>query len=73
MFYTEHNPPHFHAQYGKYKCCIDIRTLTLIQGELPPRALGLVIEWATQHTQELLDNWESIEIQKPLKKIKPLQ
>jgi hypothetical protein len=27
MFYGEHNPPHFHAQYGEHHCCIDIRTL----------------------------------------------
>jgi len=44
MFYDEHNPPHFHAQYGEHKCCIDIRTLGVIEGYLPPRVLGLVVE-----------------------------
>ena len=73
MFWTEHNPPHFHAKYGKYECSIDIKTLTLIEGSLPPRALGLVIEWATQHRDELTENWKLVETQKPLKKIKPLQ
>ncbi|MCL1909523.1 MAG: DUF4160 domain-containing protein [Kiritimatiellaeota bacterium] len=73
MFYDEHNPPHFHAQYGEYKCCIDIRTLTVMQGGLPPRALGLVIEWAVLHARELTDNWNLLEQYKPLNKIKPLQ
>jgi len=73
MFWTEHNPPHFHAKYGKHECSINIQTLTLIEGSLPPRAFGLVIEWAAQHTQELLENWKLVELQKPLNKIKPLQ
>jgi len=73
MFYDEHNPPHFHARYGEYACCIDIHTLAVIQGGLPPRALGLVIEWAILHQNELLDNWHRIERQEPLDKISPLQ
>jgi len=73
MFYDEHNPPHFHAQYGEYNCCIDIQTLSVIEGHLPARALGLVIEWAILHKNELLNNWHHIEQQKPLNKITPLQ
>ena len=73
MFYDEHNPPHFHAQYGEYNCCIDINTLSVVEGFLPARALGLVVEWAILHKEELLDNWCSIEQQNPLKKIAPLQ
>jgi len=73
MFYDEHNPPHFHARYGEHVCCIDIHTLAVIQGGLPPRALGLVVEWAILHQSELLDNWSRIERQEPLGKITPLQ
>ena len=29
----EHNPPHFHAQYGEHEGIFDIRTLELIDGE----------------------------------------
>ena len=29
----------------------------LLEGELLPRALGLVVEWAALHRQELLDDW----------------
>jgi hypothetical protein len=73
MFYDEHNPPHFHAQYGEFKCCIDIRTLCVIEGYLPARALGLVVEWAIIHQEDLLGNWYNIEQKKPLSKIVPLQ
>lgn len=54
MFYREHNPPHFHAEYGEYEGLIDIKKLELWAGHLPPRVLGLVIEWAALHQDELL-------------------
>ena len=73
MFYDEHNPPHFHAQYAEYKCCVDIRSLSVIEGYLPARVLGLVVEWAILHREELLNNWQNIEMNKPLNSIAPLQ
>ncbi len=39
MFYDEHNPPHFHARYGDYKVSVDIRSLSILEGKLPTRAL----------------------------------
>ena len=73
MFFEDHNPPHFHAQYGELEVLIDINTFAVFAGHLPPRALGLVIEWATQHQDELLNNWEKARAQKSLSKIEPLQ
>ena len=29
MFYSDHNPPHFHAEYGGYKALVDIQTPVL--------------------------------------------
>jgi hypothetical protein len=46
MYYDDHPPPHFHARYGRHIAVIDIDTLAVLRGRLPPRALGLVIEWA---------------------------
>jgi len=37
---------------------IEIATLTVIAGNLAPRALGLVMEWAAKHQEELLADWE---------------
>ena len=73
MFYEDHNPPHFHAIYGEYEVLIDISTLAVFAGNLPPRAIGLVIEWATQHQNELLNNWERARVQDSLSKIEPLK
>jgi len=50
--------PHFHARYGEDEASIDIESLALIAGELPPRARRLVAEWARAHQGELHDNWE---------------
>ena len=73
MFYDEHNPPHFHAQYGEYNCCIDIQSLSVIEGSFPARALGLVVEWAILHKDELMINWHHIEQKESLQKIEPLK
>jgi len=73
MFFDDHNPPHFHAEYGGDLVLIDIRSLSVFAGQLPPRALGLVIEWATLHRQELFADWEKARAQQELQKIAPLE
>jgi hypothetical protein len=73
MYFNDHNPPHFHATYGDKECLISINDLTVLEGKLPARALGMVIEWATQHQNELLENWHLMEAQQPINKIEPLQ
>jgi hypothetical protein len=73
MFFDDHNPPHFHAEYGRDLALIDIRNLSVFSGRLPPRAMGLVIEWATLHQQELLTDWERARAQQELQRIAPLE
>lgn len=73
MFWADHNPPHFHAFYGDEEILIDIRTLTVFSGHMSPRALGLVIEWANLHQQELLADWSLALGQQPLVRINPLK
>jgi len=73
MFFDDHNPPHFHARYGGEKVAIEIATLRILEGQLSPRALGLVIEWAAQHKNELLKNWELAKNNQTLKNIEPLK
>lgn len=72
MFYSDHNPPHFHARYGNQSVVIDINTLRILEGSLPPRALGLVVEWASQHKQALLDDWWLAKNNQPPVRIEPL-
>ena len=72
MFYDDHNPPHFHARYGKETMAIEISSLRVLEGFIPPRALGLVMEWASQHQKELLNDWNLAKENQPPKKIAPL-
>ena len=73
MFYDEHNPPHFHARYGEHRVEIAIDSLSVLVGRLPPRVLGLVIEWAALHRTELLADWELARKHAELKTIAPLE
>ena len=72
MYFNEHNPPHFHAEYNEFKAAILIQTLGVTEGKLPSKVLSLVVEWAQEHQEELLENWNSIEETGKYKKIKPL-
>ena len=72
MYFGDHNPPHFHAEYGDKQVVVNLNTLAIIAGKLPPRAMGLVTEWATLHQQELQELWERAENLQPLGRIDPL-
>jgi hypothetical protein len=72
MYYNDHAPPHFHARYGSNKAKILIDPPSLIGGDLPPRALGMVMEWATLHQDELRENFAAATDGRPTRKIDPL-
>jgi hypothetical protein len=72
MYFADHAPPHFHALYAEFEALIAIQTFEVIRGELPPRAMALVLEWAQQHRKELIRDWElCVQNQMP-EKIRPL-
>ena len=72
MFFNDHPPPHFHARYGEFEATIEIGTLNVMEGHLPPRALNLVKEWAMMHTEELLEDWRLCREKAPPSRIEPL-
>lgn len=72
MHPSDHPPPHFHAQYAEDEALIVIEPLALLKGDLPPRVLGLVLEWGAIHRDELRHNWELAGAHRPLKQIAPL-
>ena len=57
----EHNPPHFHVLYGEYMGAFEIKTLKLLEGDLPEKATALVREWAGKYQEELLQMWSTQE------------
>ena len=73
MYYNDHMPPHFHAEYGEHEAIYEIDTLDVMRGDLPRRAHALVIEWASEHRAELRDDWERARQEKPLEKIEGLE
>jgi len=72
MYFDDHNPPHFHVRYNDFRALISIKDLLLLEGELPPRVLGLVMEWAGSHKKELMDNWNMMQETGKCFKIEPL-
>ena len=61
LFFGDHPPPHFHAVYGEYIGLFNIETLEMIEGDLPSRAIDLVVEWASIHREELKKMWDTQE------------
>lgn len=72
MYYSDHNPPHFHVEYAGRKALIDIESGTVLTGALPNRQLKLVLAWCEIHKDELMQNWELSKDAKPLNRINPL-
>jgi hypothetical protein len=73
MFFNEHSPPHFHAKYAGQRAIIDIQTLKLMEGNLPRRALELVMDWAELHQEELMKDWDLCQSHQDPVEIAPLE
>jgi hypothetical protein len=72
MFYRDHAPPHFHAEYGEFEITVEIESGE-VNGKFPRRALAAVLEWKELHRDELLADWELARAEQPLERISPLE
>jgi len=72
MYFSEHGPPHFHAEYGGGKAAISFDG-RVQRGKLPPRALRLVREWSRVRRSELVRNWALARKGLELVQIPPLE
>ena len=72
MNFADHAPAHFHAWYNEYKVTVSIKD-SVVKGEMPGRALKMILEWLEQHREELMKNWEKAQKGDPLDKIDPLK
>lgn len=72
MYWNDHVPPHFHAEYGDFEAIVAIEALEILKGELPKSARRLVLEWAQAHQDELRVAWESARDSREIPKIEPL-
>ena len=71
--YNDHMPPHFHAYYGEYECCIDIKEIEKIHGDMPNKQLKMLLGWAAIHQEELEENWYLAREKQELFKVEPLK
>lgn len=73
MFYKEHEPAHFHAEYQGQQGKFDLDG-EMIVGNIRSRTVfRLIREWASLHRPELEANWENMKAGRPLERIEPLQ
>lgn len=72
MYYDEHAPPHFHAEYQGAKAVFDFKG-NIVKGDLGSRtATKLVREWVDIHAVDLQEAWNMARQSKNLPKILPL-
>ena len=73
IYWNDHMPPHFHAEYGKHKILVSIEELEVIDGSMPGKQLKMLLGWAAFHQDELRENWELAREQQELFSIDPLR
>jgi hypothetical protein len=73
MYFSDHNPPHFHAIYAGREALIRIEDGSIIGGGLPRTAGRLVEQWRQLHESELVENWRRAQEPATLSPIEPLQ
>ncbi|WP_026451022.1 DUF4160 domain-containing protein [Aequorivita capsosiphonis] len=72
MFFNDHNPPHFHAEYGDYRAIVNLEHEG-VKGNMPKRALKLLREWTELHREQLMENWNACQNNELPKKVEPLK
>ena len=73
IYYDDHPPAHFHARYEGQWARVAIEDLAVLDSDLTPRALGLVLEWAAARQSELTRAWQQAAIHQALDPIEPLR
>jgi hypothetical protein len=63
--FSDHNPPHLHADYQGYEALFDIRTGEVIAGGLPRAATRLVFDRIAANRAALAENWDRAYNDKP--------
>ncbi|MDP3971738.1 MAG: DUF4160 domain-containing protein [Candidatus Nanopelagicales bacterium] len=72
LYFGDHAPAHFHAQYGDQVANVRIDNGETLCGSLPKRAARLVEQWRTQHAEDLAAAWDRVQRNELPGKIEPL-
>lgn len=57
VYFDDHLPPHFHAQYNEYEMLVVIDSLDIYSGFLPSKQRNKVLEWAEINRDFLWSKW----------------
>lgn len=70
MNYRDHAPPHVHVKYqndiGSYRIEIISRKWMKSKRILPRKLMNMVESWIEAHEQELLEQWENANNNRPV-------
>ena len=66
IYPNDHAPPHFHAIAPDGEALIEIATLSISRGALPPPARRAVVDWASAHRDQLVAEWNRINPRLPI-------
>jgi hypothetical protein len=67
VYANNHLPPHFHAVHPDFEAQIEIDTLAILRGSLPPAARKQVLEWARANVPKIKIEWTRINPRFPVK------
>jgi hypothetical protein len=73
LFHDDHNPPHFHVEYGERRAVVEIATGRLLAGRLPMRVGRLVEEWRRLNVRRLRAAWADAQAGRQPRRIPPLE
>jgi len=68
-----HKRPHIHVRYQDEEAVLAIPEGELLEGQIPPTKMRLVLAWIEIHRDELLADWELVVSGQPPYKIEPLR
>jgi uncharacterized protein DUF4160 len=71
QFYPRDHPPlHFHAIFAEHRAQIDLHTLRVLKGHLPPAKLRVVVAWAEPRRATLIHTWDEVMAKRKPEKIR---
>ena len=73
LYWDDHSPPHFHAEYSEARILVEIENATVMRGVFPFAQLKLVLAWCELHRAELLADWKAAAAHGNIIRIDPLR
>lgn len=71
MFFSDHTPPHFHANYQGYDMLVEIMS-GQTKGDFPKRGRSMVLSWLKQNKPAIVESWNLLQEEGKIRKVKPL-